>query len=104
MSGYQVIIGALRQAGSTAESAGKQVGAVDLAGTLTGVADALPGSRSVRAALGAADAWTDQIERWSTDSQKLGQGMYASADRYTASEDAAETDLGFFYFGGMWPF
>ncbi len=37
MSGYEVIIAALRNAGITAESAGEQVSAVDLAGTLTGV-------------------------------------------------------------------
>ena len=43
MSGYQVIIDALRKAGHAAESAGKQAGAVDLAETLTGVAEALPG-------------------------------------------------------------
>lgn len=104
MSGYQVIIDALRKAGGAAESAGEQAGAVDLAGTLTGVADALPGSRSVQAAMGAANAWTNQIERWSTDAQSLGQGMSASADRYAASEDAAEADLGAAFLGGVGPF
>lgn len=104
MSGYQVIIAALRQAGGAAESAGEQVRTVDLAGTLAGVGDALPGSRSVQAATGAANAWTDQIERWSTDAQSLGQGMSASADRYAASEDAAEADLGAVFLGGMRPF
>jgi hypothetical protein len=104
MSGYRVIIEALRKAGNAADSAGKQAGAVDLAGTLTGVTDALPGSRSTRAATGAANAWTDQIERWSTGAQRLGQGMSASADRYAASEDAAEADLGTAYLGGVRPF
>lgn len=104
MSGYQVIIDVLRKAGDAAESAGKQSGAVDLAGTLTGVADALPGSRSAQAAMGAADAWTDQIERWSIGAQRLGQGMSASADRYAASEDAAEADLGTVHLGGVRPF
>ncbi len=104
MSGYQVFIDALRQAGSAAESAGKQVEAVHVAGALTGVADALPGSRSVRAAAGAANTWTKQIQRWSTGAQRLGQDVHASADRYTASEDATEADLGFAYFGGMRPF
>ncbi|MGH4020393.1 MAG: hypothetical protein ACRDT0_14390 [Pseudonocardiaceae bacterium] len=104
MSGYQVIIDALRQAGGAAESAGEQVGAVDLAGTLTDVADALPGSRSVQAATGAANVWTDQIERWRADAQRLGQGMSASADRYAASEEAAEADLGTAFLGGMRPF
>lgn len=70
------------------------MGAVDLAGTLAGVADALSGSRSVQAATGAANAWTDQIKRWSTEAQRLGQGMAASANRYAASEDIAEADLG----------
>lgn len=104
MSGYQVIIDALRKAGDAAESAGKQAGAADLAGTLTGVADALPGSRSTQAATGAANAWTDQIERSSTGAQRLGQGMSASADRYAASEDDAEADLGTVYLGGVRPF
>lgn len=104
MSGYQVIIDALRKAGDAAESAGEQAGAVNLAGTLTGVADALPGSRSTQAATGTANAWADQIERWSTGAQMLGQGMSASADRYAASEDAAEADLGTAYLGGVKPF
>jgi hypothetical protein len=104
MSGYQVIIDALRKAGDTAENAGKQAGAVDLAGTLTGVAEALPGSRSTPAATGAANAWTDQIEHWSTSAQMFGQAMSASADRYAASEDAAEADLGTAYLGGLRPF
>jgi len=104
MNGYQVIIDALRKAGIAAESAGEQVGAVDLAGTLTSVADALPGSRSVQAATGVTNAWTDQIEHWSIDAQKLGQGMSASADHYAASEDAAEADLGTAFLSGVRPF
>ncbi len=104
MSGYQVIIDALRKAGSAAESAGEQAGAVDLAGPLTGVADALPGSRSAPAATGAANAWTNQIKSWSADAQRCGQGMSASADRYATSEDAAEADLGAIYLGGIIPF
>jgi hypothetical protein len=104
MSSYKVIIDALRQAGDVTEGAGEQVGTVDLAGTLAGVADALPGSRSVQAATGAATTWADQIERWSTDAQRLGQGMSASADRYAASEDAAEADLGTAFLDGVRPF
>lgn len=104
MNGYQVIIAALREAGIAADSAGQQAGAVDLAGTLSGVADALPGSRSVRAAAGTANAWTDHIERWSTGAQRLGRGMTASADRYAASEDAAEADLGASFLDGVGPF
>jgi hypothetical protein len=104
MNGYQVISEALRKAGDAAESVGKQAGAVDLAGPLTGIADALPGSRSTPAATAAANAWTDQTERWSADAQVLGQGMSASANRYAASEDAAEADLGTAYLGGLRPF
>ncbi|MDQ3988629.1 MAG: hypothetical protein M3291_05445 [Actinomycetota bacterium] len=100
MSGYQVIIDALHQSGDVTEGVGEQVGTVDLAGTLAGVADALPGGRSVQAATGTAQTWADQIERWSTDAQKLGQGMSASAERYAASEDAAEADLGTAYWVG----
>lgn len=65
MNGYHVIITALRQGGIAADSAGVRAAAVDLAGPLQGVADALPGSRIDQAATGAANAWTDQIERWS---------------------------------------
>lgn len=104
MSGYQVVIDALRKAGGAAESAGDQVGAVDLAGILTGVADGLPGGRSAEAASGAGNAWTDQIRRWSTEAQRLGQGMSVSADHYAASEDAAAADLGTTYLGGVRPF
>lgn len=40
LSGYQTIIDTLRKTGDTAESTGKQTGAVDLAETLTRIDDA----------------------------------------------------------------
>ncbi|MGH3912029.1 MAG: hypothetical protein ACRDTC_01255 [Pseudonocardiaceae bacterium] len=89
MSGYEVVVDALRAAGSAATSAGEQAEKIDLAGTLTGVGGALPGSRSVHAATGAADTWRRQLMDWSTGTKKLGQGMSSSADHYAASEHAA---------------
>lgn len=89
MSGYEVVVDALRGAGSAAQSAGEQAETIDLAGTLSGVSGALPGGRSVQAATGAADTWRRQLTDWSTDTEKLGQDMSSSADRYAASEHAA---------------
>ncbi|MGH3931999.1 MAG: hypothetical protein ACRDTF_18720, partial [Pseudonocardiaceae bacterium] len=74
MTGYEVAIDALRKAGYAAEGAGEQVGMVDLGGALSGLADALPGSRSVQAAAGAGNTWAAQIKGWSTEAERLGQG------------------------------
>jgi len=89
MSGYEVVVEALCGAGSAATSAGEQAGTMDLAGTLSGVGGALPGSRSAQAVTGAADTWRRQLTDWSTDTRKLGQDMSSSADHYAASEHAA---------------
>jgi hypothetical protein len=93
MNGYQVVIEALRRAGRAAESAGEQAGAVNLAGALSGVAGALPGSRSGPAAARLANAWRGRLGSWSAETRRLGQGMVLSADHYAASDQAAKADL-----------
>ena len=74
MSGYEVIVEALREAGNAATSAGEQAETMDLTGTLSGVGGALPGSRSAQAAPGASDTWRRQLTDWSTDTKKLRAG------------------------------
>jgi hypothetical protein len=93
MSGYDVVIEELRKAGRSAVSAGEQAGTVDLAGTLSGIPSALPGSRSVQAAAGLAKSWQSQIKGWSGETTTLGRNMTAAADHYAANEQAAENDL-----------
>ncbi len=104
MAGYDVVISALHQAGSAARSAGEQAGAVDLAGPLSAVADALPGSRTAQAASSVADAWSGQIKGWSSLANGFGKDMSDSADFYCANEEAAERDFSTSIFtGGFGP-
>lgn len=93
MSGYEVVIAALRRSAEAARGAGEQAGAIDLAAALAGVPGALPGSRSGHAAAGLAEAWRALIADWSRTAVALGDGMAASADLYETNEQAAEADL-----------
>jgi hypothetical protein len=93
VAGYDVVIAALHQAGSAARSAGEQVGAVDLAGPISAVADALPGSRTAQAASSVAEVWSGQIKGWSSQVNGFGKDMSDSADFYSAHEEAAERDF-----------
>lgn len=62
MSGYETAIEAIRRAGAAAISAGDQASGIDLAGPLSGVGSALPGSRSAHAAAGVSTAWAQRVQ------------------------------------------
>lgn len=93
MSGFEVVIEALRKAGKAATSAGEQAAAVDLGGTLSGVPGALPGSRSAEVAPRTATAWRSQIKGWSEQAGEHGRLLNTAADHYAANEEAAKQDL-----------
>lgn len=101
MTGYAVVIDALRRFGQAAASAGEQAGSVDLAAALAPVAGALPGSRSGPAVTRAAQAWRGQVAGWSRRVTALGTGMAETAESYAASEQAAQRDLAA-GFAGWW--
>ncbi|MGH3916528.1 MAG: hypothetical protein ACRDTC_24420 [Pseudonocardiaceae bacterium] len=94
MSGYEAAIDAIRRAGAAAVSAGDQDRGVDLAGPLSGMGSALPGSRSAHAAAGVSTGWAQRVQDWSRDSQGYGENLVKPADLYVASDQAAEAHLG----------
>lgn len=103
MSGYDVEITALRRAADAARNAADQVRGVDLAGAISGIAGALPGSGSASAAPRLGHAWVGQVERSSRGAGDLGLHMGAAADRYEANDDAAVRDLTKVFQSWMYP-
>lgn len=94
MSGFEAAIEAIRKAGAAAVSAGDQARGIDLAGPLSGVGSALPGSRSAHAAAGVSTGWAQRVQNWSRDSRDYGENLGTSADLYAASDQEAEAHLG----------
>jgi hypothetical protein len=93
VAGFDVVIEELRKTGKAATSAGEQVGTVDLGGAVSGVADALPGSRSAGAVARTAAKWRAEIKNWSGHAADHGRSLNTAADYYAANEDAAAHDL-----------
>lgn len=93
MSGYEVVIAAIRKAADAARSAGEQAGAVDLAGTVAPVPNALKGSRSAASAANLAGTWRTVIKDWSNAATGLGDKMSKAADLYEKNEQAAKDEL-----------
>ncbi|GLZ37681.1 hypothetical protein [Actinokineospora sp. NBRC 105648] len=93
MSGYGVVIAALRKSAGAVRSAGEQAAVVDLAGTVAGVPGALAGSRSAASASALSQAWRTQVREWSNSAIALGDNMSGAAGRYEKNEQEAKENL-----------
>ncbi len=103
MNGYQVTLEAIASAGNAAADLADQLTSIDLAGTLTGVPEALPGARSAQAARTLSTAWKDEIRHYGDAVREHSETLLAASTHYAVNEDAAEADIRFNRTGGMRP-
>ncbi|MBP2331018.1 hypothetical protein JOF56_011403 [Kibdelosporangium banguiense] len=93
MSGYAVVIEALRGSSRAAADLGKQLGAVDLGAPVAGLDAALPGSSSGPALVALGELWRGVVQSLSRDAARYAADLAASADLYSTNEAAAKADL-----------
>jgi hypothetical protein len=93
MSGYEVVMEAIEKAAGAAGRAAEGVKPVDLAGTLAGVAQGLPGGTAIEAARLLGDVWGRELPTWARNMGDYSTQLSTAAHRYRTDEDAAEADL-----------
>jgi hypothetical protein len=103
VTGYELTLDAITGAGNAATSLADQLTAVDLAGALAGVPEALPGARSAQAACVLSDAWEDDLKKYGDAVREHGETLLAASTHYAANEDAAEADIRYSRTDGMRP-
>ncbi|WP_410580583.1 hypothetical protein [Amycolatopsis sp. lyj-108] len=91
--GYEVVLESIGAASSAAKRASDDVGKVNLAATLTGVAASLPGGVSGEAARLLADAWGRAVPGWAENTADYSARLDAAAVRYRSNEQEASQDL-----------
>jgi len=93
MSGYEVVIGTIEKAAGSASRAAEGVKPVDLAGTLAGVAQGLPGGTAIEAARLLGDVWGRELPTWAKNMGDYSTQLSTAAHRYRTDEKAAAADL-----------
>ncbi|MEV6912172.1 hypothetical protein [Amycolatopsis sp. NPDC051071] len=91
--GYEVVLEAIGAASGAAKRASDDVGQVDLAAALAGVAAGLPGGVSGEAARLLADVWGRAVPGWVKNASEYAAGLDEAAVRYRSNELAASRDL-----------
>jgi hypothetical protein len=91
--GYEVVLEAIGAASDAAKRASDDVGQVDLAATLAGVATGLPGGVSGEAARLLADAWGRAVSGWAQNASEYSGQLDEAAVRYRSNELAASREL-----------
>ncbi|MFD8494962.1 hypothetical protein [Amycolatopsis sp. NPDC059657] len=93
MSGYEVVIEMIDPAAKAAARAAEGVQPVELGGTLTGVAQGIPGGTAVEAARLLSSMWTREIPAWAKNMDDYSAQLSSAAQHYRSNEDAAAYDL-----------
>jgi hypothetical protein len=93
MSGYAVVIEALRSSSRAAADLSKQLGEVDLEAPVASSAVALPGTSSGPALAALGELWRSVVQSLSRDAGRYSDSLMASADLYSSNEAAAKADL-----------
>ncbi|WP_409491671.1 hypothetical protein [Amycolatopsis sp. cmx-11-12] len=91
--GFEVVLEAIGAASNAAERASGDVGQVNLAATLAGVAAGLPGGVSGEAARLLADAWGRAVPGWAANASEYAAQLGEAAVRYRSNELAASREL-----------
>ncbi|MFJ4101790.1 hypothetical protein [Amycolatopsis japonica] len=91
--GYEVALASIGAASGAAKRASADVGKVDLAAALAGVATGLPGGVSGEAARLLADAWSRAVPDWAQNTADYAERLGEAAVRYRANELAASREL-----------
>jgi hypothetical protein len=89
MDGYEAEMAAFDSAVAAATSAGEQVGAVDLEGSMSQAKDGMPGSLSAQSIGMLADSWGYQRTSWQQSARGYAEGLGISKREYENSEQAA---------------
>ncbi|WP_186816444.1 hypothetical protein [Cellulomonas aerilata] len=94
MTGYEVDIGALRDAATRAQQSAVQAEGADPAGRLGAVGTAMPGSAAAQRAQSLAAAWRGEQGAWVQAAQGHASGLRSSADGYAGHEAGAARRFG----------
>jgi hypothetical protein len=96
MDGYEAEFAAFDSAAAAATSAGEQVGAVDLKGSMTQAKAGMPGSTSVTTMGALADSFASQSWNWQQAARGYAEGLGISKREYQYSDQlAAEAFSGY---------
>ncbi|WP_370947779.1 hypothetical protein AB5J62_09535 [Amycolatopsis sp. cg5] len=91
--GYGVVIDAIDRASGAATRAADAIRPVELAGTLNGIPQGLPGGRSVDAARQLRTVWSREMPTWVTNMADYARQLHDAAAHYRANEADAQADL-----------
>lgn len=91
--GYEVVLEAVEGASAAARRASDDIGQVNLASALAGVAAGLPGGESGEAARLLADAWGRAVPGWAENAESYAAQLDEAAVRYRSNEREATRDL-----------
>ncbi len=89
MDGYEAEFAAFDSASAAATSAGEQVGAVDLKGSMSQAKAGMPGSISANSVGSLADSWAYQRVSWQQAAKGYAEGLGISKREYQNSDEAA---------------
>ena len=93
MSGYAVVIDALRRSSKAATDLSTQLRAVDLGTPVAQLHLALPGTSAGPALQGLGELWRGAVQSISDAAAQFARDLAASADLYSTNEAAAAADL-----------
>lgn len=93
MGGYEVAIEAVKKSSACARRAADGLRGVDLAGTLTGAGQGMPGGTVVEAARLLADLWGRELPAWASDMDEYSAQLATAAHLYETDDAAAARDL-----------
>nr|WP_042190278.1 hypothetical protein [Kibdelosporangium sp. MJ126-NF4]CEL19213.1 hypothetical protein [Kibdelosporangium sp. MJ126-NF4]CTQ94987.1 hypothetical protein [Kibdelosporangium sp. MJ126-NF4] len=93
MSGYAVVIDALRRSSKAANDLSTQLRAVDLDAPVSTLNAALPGTSAGPALKGLGELWRGAVQSISDSAAQFSRDLGASAELYSTNEGAAATDL-----------
>lgn len=93
MSGYAVVIDALRRSSKAAADLSTQLRAIELDAPVARLHLALPGSSAGPALTGLGELWRAAVQSLSDAAARYARDLSASADLYSTNDAAAAADL-----------
>ncbi|MFE3176242.1 type VII secretion target [Amycolatopsis sp. NPDC059090] len=93
MSGFEVVIDAIEKSSEAARRSAAGARSVDLASTLVGVAQGLPGGTAIEAARMLGDRWERELLAWTKNMDEYADQLTVAARRYRTDDQAAAHDL-----------
>ncbi|MGO1509173.1 MAG: WXG100 family type VII secretion target [Actinomycetaceae bacterium] len=94
MSDFEAEIGQLETAASNARDASGEIGGVDLAAAIDGIATAMPGSTSATSVTDLQASWTEEKDALVTGLDDYAQGLEDAATIYRTTDQSAADAFG----------